>query len=182
MPRLGSLLPGSQQRDEIGHAFGARGGGARRRSSAPERPTAAPDPKLAAEPPVLLPTDGPVPAIIARLSELESLPGFLGACLAEGATGFLVAGHGDRFDAEGLAVLAAQFVHTETHVIQTLHLDDSLDEILLTLGTRVHLVQPLGGASGLIVHLVLDRARANPALARMRLRALAPLPSASSPT
>jgi len=97
-----------------------------------------------------------VEAIVARLPDLEALPGFLGACLAEGDSGFPIAGRG-KIDAEGLAVLAAHLVRTETQVIQALDLDDSLEEILITLGSRIHLLQPLGADSGLIAHLVLDR-------------------------
>ena len=54
---------------------------------------------------------------------------------------------------------------------------DELEDVIITLGRRYHLIMPVptAGADGLIVVVTLDREHTNLALARVQLRALAPL-------
>jgi hypothetical protein len=54
---------------------------------------------------------------------------------------------------------------------------DELEDVIITLGRRHHLISPLpaAGSDGLIMVVTLDRERTNLALARQQLRALGPL-------
>ena len=57
--------------------------------------------------------------------------------------------------------------------MESLRLDDSIEDVLITLGKQYHLIRPLRNSradQGLFFYLVLDRNRANLALARHSLK------------
>jgi len=59
---------------------------------------------------------------------------------------------------------------------------DDLEDVIITFGRRHHLITPLpaAGTDGLIVVVTLDREHTNLALARLKLRTLAPLVDTSA--
>ncbi|MFJ9363621.1 hypothetical protein ACIRRA_04275 [Nocardia sp. NPDC101769] len=63
-------------------------------------------------------------------------------------------------------------VRAKLRTIEQLGLTEEIDDVLITLNSRYHLVRPLRGrrSRGLFLHVTLDRTRGNPALARHRLR------------
>ncbi|TNC72981.1 hypothetical protein [Rubellimicrobium roseum] len=164
-----------------GHSYGARGGGLRRPPVAPPEPDAAwaPRPEVAPSPdPVhaAAPDHAPDPAqaMADRLPELADLPGLVSACLADRDSGLPLGALGDRLDPEAVAASAAQTLRTALRVAEGLDTDDRPEEILATFGSQIHLLRPLDAAPGVLLHLVLDRARTNLGMVRLRLRALDP--------
>jgi hypothetical protein len=64
------------------------------------------------------------------------------------------------------AMLAAQ-----QNSLRDLNLDDNVEDIIVTLSSQIHLVRPLTDISGkgLAICLILDKARSNLAMARLKL-------------
>ena len=108
------------------------------------------------------------------LKEAMMIEGALGAALVDVNSGMALGalGGGKDFD---LAVAAAgntDVVRAKLRVMEMLGLSGGIEDILTTLTTQYHLVRPLTAQSGqgLFLYLVLDRRRANLALARRQLQ------------
>jgi hypothetical protein len=109
------------------------------------------------------------------LKEAMSIDGALGACLVDWESGMsLGAIGGDKYlDLDVAAAGNTEIVRAKMRTMESLRLDDTIEDILVTLGKQYHLVRLLKGAKnaqGLFLYLVLDRSRANLALARHRLK------------
>ena len=107
------------------------------------------------------------------LKEAMMIEGALGAALVDVNSGMALGalGGGKDFD---LAVAAAgntDVVRAKLRVMEMLGLSGGIEDILTTLTSQYHVIRPLTAHSGqgLFLYLVLDRRRANLALARRRL-------------
>lgn len=109
------------------------------------------------------------------LKEAMSIDGALGACLVDWESGMSLGalGGGKYLDLDVAAAGNTELVRAKMRTMESLRLDDSIEDILVTLGKQYHLVRLLKGAKngqGLFLYLVLDRSQANLALARHRLK------------
>jgi hypothetical protein len=110
------------------------------------------------------------------LKEAMSIPGAVGTTLVDYDSGMSLGsmGGGDWLDLDIAAAGNTEVVRAKLRVMASLGLDDSIEDILITLGRQYHLIRLIdGGRSGgsaLFLYLVLDRERANLALARHHLR------------
>ena len=103
---------------------------------------------------------------------MTSIEGAIGAALVDYNSGMALA----TLDGPGgldLNVAAAgntDVVRAKMRTMASLQLDDTIEDILITLGTQYHLIRPLTRSHGsLFLYLALDKARANLAMARHQL-------------
>jgi hypothetical protein len=110
------------------------------------------------------------------LKEALSIEGAVGAALVDFESGMSLGtlGGGDWLNLEVAAAGNTEVIRAKMRVMSELSLDDSIEDILITLGRQYHLIRLIGdtGRSGptLFFYLVLDRSRANLALARHHLK------------
>ncbi len=109
------------------------------------------------------------------LKEAMSIDGALGVCLVDWESGMSLGalGGGKHLDLDVAAAGNTEIVRAKMRTMDALRLDDTIEDILVTLGKQYHLVRLLKSArnaQGLFLYLVLDRSRANLALARHSLK------------
>jgi len=103
------------------------------------------------------------------LAEVLKIDGAVGAALVQAASGAVLgqAAVGRGLDMERAARMAEQLVQA------VLRLDDSVEDIMITVDNHYHVIRFLGPAHQVFVHLVLDRERASLGMARQQLAKLA---------
>ncbi len=105
------------------------------------------------------------------LAKLAEIDGFVGACVVDSNSGMMLGSHGGG-SSVNLEVAAAgntEVVRAKRKTMAALALNDSIEDILITLGKQYHLIRPLTVKDGLFVYLVMDRAKANLAMSRHML-------------
>ncbi|MFD5731494.1 hypothetical protein ACFWIY_01510 [Streptomyces sioyaensis] len=104
---------------------------------------------------------------------MSSIEGAVGVALVDYTSGMALAALGDNqvLDLNVAAAGNTDVVRAKMRTMEMLELQGSIEDILITLTAQYHIIRPVTGKSGqgLFLYLVLDRKRANLALARHRL-------------
>ena len=105
------------------------------------------------------------------LSPLMGIDGFIGAALVDGESGMAMAkAGGGNIDLDVASAGNAEVVKAKRRVAAALKLNDSIEDILITLGKQYHLVRPLERNDQMFLYVVIDRSKANLAMARHELK------------
>lgn len=102
------------------------------------------------------------------LRSLMALDGSVAACLVDFNTGMALGKVGTVVDLDIAAAGNAEAVRANLKTVKALKLDDTIEDILITLDSQYHIIRPLATKAGLFVYVVLDKAKADLALARCR--------------
>lgn len=106
-----------------------------------------------------------------KLDALSEIAGFIGAALVDSDSGMALGTlGGGSINMEVAAAGNADVVRAKRRVASSLGLSDVVEDILLTLSKQYHLIRPLESNADLFLYVVLDRSRANLALARHELK------------
>nr|MDT0664030.1 hypothetical protein [Micromonospora sp. DSM 115978] len=110
------------------------------------------------------------------LKEALEIEGATGVALVDFTSGMTLGklSNVHTLDLEIAAAGNTEVVRAKIRTMESLGLQDSIEDILITLGRQYHLIRLLTGLNGhgLFLYLVLDKGRANLAMARHRLRVL----------
>ncbi len=105
------------------------------------------------------------------ISALSGINGFIGACLVDSESGMVIATEGGgKLDLDTAGAANSEVVKAKNRALATLGLDDTIEDILITLGKQFHLIRPLAKNSQVFLYLALDKKNANLALARLELK------------
>ncbi|WNV90972.1 hypothetical protein [Umezawaea sp. Da 62-37] len=109
------------------------------------------------------------------LKEAMSIPGAVGVALVDYDSGMSLgtSGGGDWLNLEIAAAGNTDVVRSKLRVMAALGLNDSIEDILITLHRQYHLIRLMGGVKArgsLFLYLVLEREASNLAMARHQLR------------
>jgi len=109
------------------------------------------------------------------LKETMAIEGALGAALVDWDSGMTLGtlGGGKYLDLDLAAAGNTEVVKAKMRTLEALRLNDTVEDILITLSSQYHLIRLIrngSGAQSLFLYLVLDRSKANLALARHHLK------------
>ena len=107
-----------------------------------------------------------------NIAATSEIAGFIGACLVDSESGLMLAseGGGGRLDLDTAAALNTQVVKAKLQAIETLGLNDGIEDILITLGKQLHLIRPLEDNPAMFLYVALDKKAANLGMARLQVK------------
>ena len=109
------------------------------------------------------------------LKEAMSIDGALGVALVDWESGMPLGtlGGGKYLDLDLASAGNTEVVKAKMRTLESLRLNDQVEDILITLSKQYHLIRLLknsAGAQALFLYMALDRSKANLALARHHLK------------
>lgn len=108
-----------------------------------------------------------------KMQECMEIEGALGVALVDLASGMALstAGNPRGMSLEVAAAGNTNVVRAKLAVMKDLEIKDKLEDILITLSTQYHLIRVVNSdtGTGVFIYLVLDKTRANLAMARFKL-------------
>ncbi len=106
-----------------------------------------------------------------EFAEVESLDGYMGACLCDSDSGLMLSSSSasNKVDLEIASAVATVVVKATREGSASLGADADIEDILITTGAVLHLMRTTADDSNLFVYVVLDKKKGNLALARMKL-------------
>lgn len=104
------------------------------------------------------------------LDELLTLDGAMCAAVVDSSSGMMLGAAGSGVDLEVAAAGNTEVVRAKMKVMRALGLNDVIEDILITLGKQYHIIRPSSRKEGVFVYYVLDKQRANLAMARRKVQ------------
>ena len=109
-------------------------------------------------------------SISESLDILISVDGAMCAAVVDSSSGMVLGTAGSGLDLDIAAAGNTEVVRAKLNTMKSLGLSDTIDDILITLSSQYHIIRPLGSTPEVFIYLVLNRAKANLALARIKVK------------
>lgn len=102
------------------------------------------------------------------LDEMMTVDGAMCVALVDSASGMSLGKAGSGMDLDVAAAATTELVRAKLNTMKALGLNDSIDDMLITLTTQYHVIRPLAATPQVFIYFALDRSRANLAMARLK--------------
>jgi hypothetical protein len=103
------------------------------------------------------------------LNQLMQTEGAMCAALVDYNSGMLLESVGSGLDLELAAAGNTEVVRAKMKTMKSLGMQGSIEDILISLTHQYHIIRPVEKHDGLFIYYVLDRSRANLAMARRKV-------------
>ncbi len=104
------------------------------------------------------------------INNMLSLDGALAAAIVDSSSGMILGSGGSGVDLEVAAAGNTEVVRAKLKTMKSLGLNDVIEDMLITLGKHYHILRPMARKEGVFLYFVLDRSKANLALARRKVQ------------
>jgi|TARA_R110002073_G_scaffold336589_1_gene536489 hypothetical protein len=98
------------------------------------------------------------------------IDGAVGVSLVDSNSGMVLGAAGGGVDMELAAAGNSEVVKAKMKTMKSLGIKGEIEDILITLETQYHILRPMIKQKGLFLYIVLDKAKANLALARRNVQ------------
>src|SRR5262245_6539848 len=103
----------------------------------------------------------------ASMDRLMEIDGAVGCCIVDSNSGMVLAqAGGGPINLEVAAAGNTEVVRAKAKTMKSLNLNDSIEDILITLERQYHLIRLIRSSEALFMYLVLDKGKSNLAMAR----------------
>lgn len=102
------------------------------------------------------------------MSELLGLTGAKAVAIVDSDTGMVLGKEGSGVDLDMAAAGNTEVVKAKLATMKSLGIAGSIEDILITLSDQYHIICPLPSKLSVFIYLVLDKAKANLAMSRMK--------------
>ena len=102
------------------------------------------------------------------LDDILTIDGAMCAAVVDAGSGMVLGSVGSGVDMEIAAAGNTEVVRAKLKTMRSLGLSDVIEDMLITLGRQYHIIRPSSVKEGLFLYVVLDKQRANLALARRK--------------
>jgi len=103
------------------------------------------------------------------LAALLGIEGAVAAAVVDSGSGLVLGKDGSGVDLDLAGAGNTEVVRAKLKTMKSLNLNDTIEDILITLGKQYHIIRPIEKAEGLFIYLVLAKDRSNLALARRKV-------------
>lgn len=107
-------------------------------------------------------------ALQQSLNDLLTLDGAMCAAVVDSASGMMLGSAGSGLDLDVAAAGNTEVMRAKYKTMRALNLNDSIEDMLITLGKQYHIIRPSSKKEGVFIYYVLDKNRSNLALARRK--------------
>ncbi|VAW34887.1 FIG00538348: hypothetical protein [hydrothermal vent metagenome] len=104
------------------------------------------------------------------LAEIMTIDGAKCTSLVDSTSGMVLGEAGSGVDMELAAAGNSEVVKAKMNTMKSLGIKSAIEDILITLDDQYHIIRPMVTQKGLFLYLVLDKSKANLALARRKVQ------------
>ena len=102
------------------------------------------------------------------LEDIMTIDGALAAAVVDANSGMVLGKAGAGLDLDLAGAGNTEVVRAKMKTMKSLSLKEDIEDILITPGSQYHIIRPLVKKPGLFLYVVLQKDRANLALARLK--------------
>jgi hypothetical protein len=97
------------------------------------------------------------------------IDGGIACAVVDSNSGMVLGKEGNGVNLDVAAAGNTEVVRAKLKTMKALGLKEKIEDILITLSSQYHIIRPIAEKPGLFIYLVLDKAKANLAMARYRV-------------